>query len=372
MGRVDRITVCALLLAAAMLAAGCGGTRDDRGTQTEAAKESKPRIGIVFDSYVIERWERDRDIFTSTAQELGADVLVGNANGDPQEQKKVIQHMIDSKVEVLVIIAIDGSELSGSVDSAHKAGIPVISYDRIIENADTDLYITFDNYKVGEYMAQAINAALPDGGTYMELCGSPTDHNVDMVQEGFDGAIGGSMTMIDTMSCTNWDDTEAFDYLTKHVEDLTGADAFMCGNDSIAGQVVRALAERRLAGKKIVTGQDADLAACQRIVEGTQTVTIYKPIEKLAVQAARVAVEMADGKQPETDETISDGSYEIPYIAISPIAVSEDNLDAVIIQSGFHNREDVYLHVGDAGSTENMENAESTEKTENPESTETE
>ncbi len=271
-----------------MLSAGCGSTAEESGTQTTEAQEAGPRIGIVFDSFVIERWERDRDIFTSTAQELGADVLVGNANGDPQEQKKVIQHMIDNRVDVLVIIAIDGAELVQSVADAHKDGIKVISYDRIIENADTDLYITFDNYKVGTYMAQAINEALPDGGTYMELCGSPTDHNVDMVQEGFDKAIADNLTMIDSMSCTNWDDTEAFDYFTNHAEDLTEADAFMCGNDAIAGQAVRALAERRLAGQKVVTGQDADLASCQRIAEGTQTMTIYKPIERLAGQAARI------------------------------------------------------------------------------------
>ena len=352
---------CALLLAAAMLSAGCGSTAEESGTQTTEAQEAGPRIGIVFDSFVIERWERDRDIFTSTAQELGADVLVGNANGDPQEQKKVIQHMIDNRVDVLVIIAIDGAELVQSVADAHKDGIKVISYDRIIENADTDLYITFDNYKVGTYMAQAINEALPDGGTYMELCGSPTDHNVDMVQEGFDKAIADNLTMIDSMSCTNWDDTEAFDYFTNHAENLTEADAFMCGNDAIAGQAVRALAERRLAGQKVVTGQDADLASCQRIAEGTQTMTIYKPIERLAGQAARIAVEMAEGKAPETQETISDGTYEVPYIAIDPIAVTKDSLDGVIIQSGFHNREDVYLHVGDAGSTESAETGESTE-----------
>ncbi|MGN1024350.1 MAG: substrate-binding domain-containing protein [Lachnospiraceae bacterium] len=338
----------AALLLTALLAAGCGHT-GETGTASEAQTEvSGPRIGIVFDSFVIERWERDRDVFTSTAKELGADVLVGNANGDKDEQKKLIQHMIDNKVDVLAVIAVDGSDLTQSVAEAHKAGIKVISYDRIIENADTDLYITFDNFEVGKYMAEAINEALPEGGTYMKLQGSPTDHNVDMVNEGFDAAIADNLTQVDYMSCTNWDDTEAFAYLTNHPEDLTEADAFMCGNDAVAGQAVRALAERRLAGKKAVTGQDADLSACQRIAEGTQTMTVYKPIERLAGEAAQIAVDMAQGKDPDTEETISDGTYDIPYIALDPIKVTKDTLEETVIDGGFHNREDVYLHVGEA------------------------
>lgn len=338
----------AAALAAALLLAGCGAGEEPARSTESSSEEDRPRIGIVFDSFVIERWERDRDIFTATAKELGADVLVSNANGDKDKQKDLVDHMIDSGVDVLVVVAVDGGDLTETVSKAHKAGISVISYDRIIENADTDLYITFDNYAVGTYMAECINEALPDGGTYMKLGGSPTDHNVEMVNEAFDAAIHDNLMMIDEMYCDNWDDTQAFEYLTNHPEDLTEADAFMCGNDAVAGQTVRALSERRLAGKKTVTGQDADLSGCQRIAEGTQTMTVYKPIEKLAGRAAEIAVDMAEGKAPETTQTLSDGTYDIPYIAIKPVQVTRSNLDSTVIASGFHNREDVYLHVEDA------------------------
>ncbi len=331
-------------LTAGLAGCGSGGTAAENPVQEENGN-GKPVIGIVFDSFVIERWERDRDVFVSMGKELGAEVLVGNANGEVEEQKKIISHMIDRKVDVLVIVAVDGTALTDEVDSAHRAGIKVISYDRILNNSNTDLYITFDNEAVGRYMAETINEALPDGGTYMKVNGSPGDYNVTLVNRGFDASIRSDLQMIDSVSCENWNDEEAFDYLTEHPEDIQNADAFMCGNDSIAGQVVRALAERRKAGESVVTGQDADLDACQRVVEGTQSMTVYKPIEDLAGKAARCAYEMATGNMPDTEETISDGTYEVPYIVLQPIKVTEKNMDSTVIAKGFHMEEDVYLHV---------------------------
>lgn len=342
------------MLAAMMLLSGCAA--ESEGSVSEAEKEGtdKPLIGLVFDSFVIERWERDRDIFVSMAKELGAEVLVGNANGEVEEQQKIISQMIDRKVDVLVVIAVDGDALTEEVEKAHRAGIRVISYDRMISNANTDLYITFDNETVGRYMAEGINGLVPEGGTYMKLKGSPQDHNVVLVNQGFDAAIRDDLQMIDSMSCDNWNDEEAYEYLTEHPEDLEKADAFMCGNDSVAGQVVRALAERRKAGISVVTGQDADLDACQRIVEGTQSMTVYKPIEDLAGKAAEYAVSMAEGNSPETEETIGDGTYEIPYVALLPVRVTRENMDSTVIAKGFHMEEDVYLHAerGDGEDTE--------------------
>ena len=122
----------------------------------------------------------------------------------------------------------------------------------------------------------------------------------------------------------------------------------MCGNDDLASKVVFALSEKRLAGKKLVVGQDADLEACQRIVEGTQLMTVYKPIEKLARNAAEAAVAMARGEEFSKENPLSeydDGSKTVPYLKIEPISVTEDNIDDIIINSGFHLKEDVYLNV---------------------------
>ena len=339
-----RILWGAVLLITAATFGGCGSEKPNTSSMKQAESEQKPKIGIVFDSFVIERWERDRDIFTSTAKDLGADVIVGNANGDVEEQKSLISHMIDSDVDVLVIVATDGGKLKEEISDAKREGIRVISYDRLIQNADTDLYITFDNETVGKFMADAVNEAMPKGGSYVKANGSPADYNVTLVNKGFDAEIHDNLKMIDSFSCDNWDDSIAYSYLTEHAEDVENAGAFVCGNDAIAGQVVRVLAERKKAGSITVTGQDADLDACQRIVEGTQTITVYKPIEKLAETAADYAVQMAKGKLPKTEETINDGTYEVPYIAIQPIKVTKENMDSTVIASGFHRKEDVYLH----------------------------
>ena len=120
----------------------------------------------------------------------------------------------------------------------------------------------------------------------------------------------------------------------------------MCGNDALAGEAIHALAERGYAGKIFVTGQDGDLEACQRLVEGTQLVTVYKPVEKLARLAAECAVKLASGEALTNTETFFDGSKNIPYIAIEPSAVTRENLDSVIIDSGFHLREEVYMNEG--------------------------
>ena len=284
--KLTRMPVILLfVLSVSLWTAGCG--RQEQQSAAEAGNAAEEtgadgRIGIVFDSFVIERWERDRDIFTATARELGADVIVGNANGDAAEQRAIIDHFIESGVDVIVVVAVDGRRLGASVEKAHKAGIRVISYDRIVNDAGTDLYITFDNGAVGRYMAEVINDALPEGGTLVKVNGPSTDYNVTLVNEGFDAAIHENIRLMDGTECGGWNDEEAYRYMTAHPEDITGADAVMCGNDAIAGQVVRALAERRRAGQMVVTGQDADLEACQRVVEGTQSMTVYKPIEELA------------------------------------------------------------------------------------------
>ncbi|MCM1416371.1 MAG: substrate-binding domain-containing protein, partial [bacterium] len=123
-------------------------------------------------------------------------------------------------------------------------------------------------------------------------------------------------------------------------------EAIMCGNDDLATQAVRALAEKRRAGDIYVVGQDADLAACQRIVEGTQLMTVYKPVEKLATRAAEAAVALAQREGLTGDDVtqIASGAYQVPYIALEPISVNKDNIDEVIIGSGFHLKEDVYLN----------------------------
>lgn len=340
--------VLGMLLLTGLVTAGlCGCGQID--TTEEAAKEvdeEKIQIGMSFDSFVIERWQRDRDVFVSTAKELGAEVNVQNANGSPEEQIAQIEYFIEKRMDVIVIICIDSDLLQNVVKKAKNEGIQVIAYDRMINHANVDLYISFDNEMVGSMMAEAlVEAGLPNKKVIM-LCGPTTDNNVASVDSGFRKVMEREdVEILDMINCEGWLAELGGEYVYNHVEMIHAADGIMCGNDSIATQTVRALAEKRMAGKKVVVGQDADLEACQRIVEGTQVMTVYKPVEKLAQRAAEYAIMLAREEDLSQLDVMEDGAYQIPYVFLEPVAVTKENIDEVIIGSGYHLKEDVYLNV---------------------------
>lgn len=346
-----------LLLCVTAAVSGCAG---EPGRMAEVQQETTAddaehiRIGISFDSFVIERWLRDRDVFAATAKNLGAEVNVQNANGDVKEQISQIEYLIDKKMDVITIIPIDAEALAGVVGKAKQAGIRVISYDRLIRNAGTDLYISFDNRMVGTLMGQSLAGSLPDGGNIFQIQGSSSDYNVDLVREGFEEALAGTgINIVYSTFCDNWLAELAFDAVGEGLDRCGGkVDGIMCGNDDLAGQAIRALTENKMAGSVPVVAQDAELSACQRIVEGTQTMTVYKSVDKEASAAAKLAVALAKGEDitdPDSaipvTETMNDGSGEVPYYPLEPVAVTKDNMDEIIIDGGFHQREDVYLNI---------------------------
>lgn len=336
-----------IALCATLMLASCSSA-DNRNVAADAQDEEKIQIGMSFDSFVIERWRRDRDVFVSTAKELGAEVNVQNANGDLEEQRKQIDYLIEKEMDVIVIICIDSDGLKNSVRKAKDAGIKVIAYDRLITDSDIDLYISFDNSRVGAIMAETlIDNGLAEGSVLM-LGGSPTDNNVSLVETAFKSIMrANKVKILDSFHADGWLAELAADYIYEHMDVVSEADAIMCGNDDIASRVVPALAEKRLAGKVLVVGQDADLEACQRIVEGTQVMTVYKPVEKLAQRAAECAVMLAkEDKVTGEDVTkLDNGSFLVSYIGLEPLCVTEDNINEIIINSGFHLKEDVYLNV---------------------------
>jgi len=319
---------------------------NEESINKENLKEDKIQIGLCFDSYVIERWQRDRDVFVSTAEGLGAEVNVQNANGDVERQKAQIEYLIEKGMDVIGIIPIQADAISKEVQKARAAGIKIISYDRLITNADTDLYISFDNEKVGMIMAEALlEAGLPNKKVLM-ICGSPSDNNVSLIEKGFHTVMErNKIDILDIAYADGWKAELAASYIYENIEVVKKVDGIMFGNDDMATQGIRALSEKRLIDRIRVVGQDADLVACQRVVEGTQLMTVYKPVDKLAKEAAECAIKLAKGEDLENTGTINDGIYNIPYIALEPIAVNKYNMGEVIIDSGFHLKEDVYLNV---------------------------
>lgn len=342
--------ILVLLLCIGILFGGCKGASketEEISGSTENKDTDAVKIGLSFDSFVIERWIRDRDAFVPTAKELGAEVNVQNANGSVKEQISQIEYLIEKDVDVLVIIAVDCNSLSDVVEKAHKIGIPVICYDRLIQNAGTDLYVSFDNKAVGTLMAQGLKESIPSGGEIFMLQGPEEDTNVQQVREGFEEELkGGNLEVVYKANCEGWLAEQAAEYLDEALGEYPDVKGIMCGNDDIASQVVRVLSEHRMAGIVQVVGQDGDLAACQRIVEGTQTMTAFKSVEVLAKVAAEYAVKMAKNEELDRiNSSINDGAREIPFCMLKPIAVTKKNMDEIIIEGGFHSEEDVYLNV---------------------------
>ncbi len=337
------IVVCMIMIVS--LTTGCGNDTADQKEET-GKKSDKIQIGMSFDSFVIERWQRDRDVFVATARELGAEVNVQSANGEIEEQISQIQYFINKGVDAIVVVAIDAEALQDVVLKARKAGIPVMCYDRLITDSNVDLYISFDNEKVGDLMGQAIYEKLGKNKKVIKIQGPESDNNVVQVAEGFDyQSRKNAAQIIGECHCEGWRSEIAYDYVNENEELVKKADAIMCGNDALAGVVIRALSEMRLAGKIVVVGQDADLDACQRIVEGTQEMTVYKPVENLAKKAAEYAVSLAKGEEIKTATRYNDGTYDVPFIKLEPIAVYKDNMEETIIDGGYHLKEDVYINV---------------------------
>ena len=347
----------ALILAAMLLLSACADASQETVQEVPAdageEKDDGIRIGITFDTFVLERWTRDRDVFMDTARKMGATVDVQTANGDVEKQKEQVRKFTEENMDAIVIVATDCYSLKEEVEDARNKGIQVISYDRLIQGEQTDLYITVDNEKVGTLMAQSIKEKLPEGGNVVMICGPEADSNSMDVANGFETELGdGPWKIVYKSHVKSWtpeNGTQAVaDAFAGTEEEI---DAVMCGNDGLAGYVIRSLSERQLAGDVVVVGQDADLEACQRIVEGTQTMTVYKPINGLAKEAAECTVKLARGEQivgnvlDVSDVKENENGQEVPYYGLEPVAVTAENMDSVIIGSGFHSREEVYLNV---------------------------
>lgn len=286
-------------------------------------------------------------MFVSAAKELGAEVNVQNANGDVEEQISQIEYFIKKQVDVIVVVAGDCEALSDVMIKAREAGIKTVSYDRLIMNAGCDLYISFDNTEVGRLMAESMLENIPDGGDIFLIQGPLTDNNVSLIREGIDETLAGSnLNVVYEANCPGWIAENAYTYTKEGLKLDRNAKGIICGNDDLASQAFRALSEERLAGKVCVTGQDGDLAACQRIVEETQEMTAFKSVEQEASLAAKCAVLLGLGEEiEEVQDTAYDGTYNVPYLELQPIAVTKENMDEVIIKGGFHAKEDVYLNV---------------------------
>lgn len=338
------------VLASALTACGVVSSGNEGGGETTKKDDDKIVIGFSMDTLKEERWQRDKELFEAKVKELGAEVKTLAANGDDAAQLSQAEQLISEGVDVLVVVPHNAEASAAIVEKAHKEGIPVISYDRLIKNADVDYYVSFDNVRVGEMQAQAIVEKAPKGN-YVYIGGADTDNNAHLFRQGAMNVLKpleekGDIKIVYDQFSKDWKPEEAL----KNMENALTANnnniqAVVAANDGTAGGVIQALAAQGLAGKVPVSGQDAELAALQRIVEGTQTMTVYKPIKAIATKAAEMAVALAKGEKIETNQTVSNGKIDVPSVLLDPIAVTKDNVVDTVIKDGYHKLEDVFKNV---------------------------
>ncbi|MEH7251332.1 D-xylose ABC transporter substrate-binding protein [Neobacillus niacini] len=314
--------------------------------------EDRIKIGFSMDTLEEERWPKDRDLFKEAVEALGAEVVIREAKGDDALQIVQAERLISEGIDLLVIVPHNAEAVATIVNKAHSAGIKVISYDRLVKNSSVDLYISFDNELVGELQAQAITKLVPKG-KYVYIGGASTDNNAHLLKKGVFNVLqplidSGDIQIVYDQWTENWAPENAHAYMEAALKiNKNEIDAVIAANDATAGGVIEALAAQGLTGKIPVAGQDADLAAVQRILKGTQTMTIYKPIKTLAYEAAGVAIKMAKGETIQTDRKVNNGKLEIPSLLLSPIAVDKNNMDETIIADGFHIKDEVYSDIGE-------------------------
>ncbi|MFV0466957.1 MAG: substrate-binding domain-containing protein [Lachnospiraceae bacterium] len=389
--------VLSILLTAAMctaLFAGCSSsgsttTSDSENTTSETTASSEAEsteaatteatggtgtIGIAMPTKSLERWNRDGSYLQEQFEAQGYTVELTYSDNDADQQVNDIQNLIADSVDILVVAAIDGESLSTVLADAKDQGIPVISYDRLIMNTDAiSYYVSFDNYTVGQLQGQYIIDTLDlanagDTVFNMEItAGDPADNNatffyngaVDTLQSYIDAGtivIPSGQTAFTDVATAQWDTATAMDrmqnILASYYADGTQLDIALCSNDSTALGVTQAI-ESDYAGSNspIITGQDGDEANLKNILDGKQSMTVYKAVANEAVVTLNLAMAILNGETPNesliTDsgwefscvydtESYDNGTGVIPSYLLTPDVVTKDNYKELLVDTGYY------------------------------------
>lgn len=309
-------------------------------------KTPPPVIGFSLGTTREERWATDQSLFTKRVSELGGVVSAVGTDYDATTQISQIENLISQGIKVIVVVPADSTKIAPVIAEANKAGVKIIAYDRMINSGNLDFYISFDNVKVGELEAQGVLNVVSKGN-FAYIGGGPTDNNALLVQKGSMNILTpliqkGDITLVLNKFSDNWDPDVAYKNLKAYLDTGKTVDAVVAANDGTAGGAIQALHEKNLDGKVPVSGQDAELAACKRIVAGTQTATVYKPFVLEANEAAEVAMAMAKGEVPQTNNTVNNGQIDVPSFLLTPVLVTKDNMMDTVVKDGFHSYDAIY------------------------------
>ena len=316
------------------------------GQLTHAQDTKKPQIGFSIEAMKGERWQTDLDSFKARAKQLGMEIVSSDANGDDDLQFQQVKDMIKSGIKVLVLLPRDTSKAARMVDAATAANVKVISYDRLAQNSNVDLYISFDRVAIGRMQAEYLVKRAPKGN-YVLIAGSPNDEGAKILHDEQLRVLQpyidrGDIKVIADSYTKDWLPSEAYLHTLEAIDSAKGnIAAVLASNDGMAGGAIQALREHNLAGKVQVSGQDADLLNIIYLIQGTQAMTVYKPITNEAARAAEEAVRLARGEKSDADGAINNGKIRVPSILLKPVLVTKDNIKATVVKDGFQTLKDI-------------------------------
>ena len=363
----------------ASLLAGCGDSKKDEPADNNTQKEDTADadadktdegdaagglVGVAMPTKDLQRWNQDGSNMEAELKEAGYEVDLQFASNDIGTQVSQIENMISNGCKVLVVASIDGDSLGTVMDQAKEAGIPVIAYDRLIMNSPAvSYYATFDNYKVGqtqgEYIEKALDLANAGDKTYnIEfVTGDPGDNNVnfffggamDVLQKYLDAGTlvcQSGQTKKDEVATVNWATETAqsrFENILSSYYSDKNLDVVLASNDSTALGVANALASSYTGDYPILTGQDCDVANVKNIIDGKQSMSIFKDTRTLASKVVEMVDSIMKGSEPDINdtETYDNGDHVVPSYLCEPVFADSDNYKDILIDSGYYSEDDL-------------------------------
>ncbi|MCG8700992.1 MAG: substrate-binding domain-containing protein [Bacteroidales bacterium] len=305
------------------------------------------QIGLSIGDLFADRWYKDHQYIVESANKMGAAVKTVYGNGEADKQETETLKLLDAEIDILIIIPADGDKCGTIVKKAKEKSVPIISYDRIIRNEIIDYYISFDNVKVGELQAQYAYERAPKGN-YVLIGGPVKDNNALLFTKGQKNVLKqavekGDINIIYDQHLVEWNSMEAFMAL-QNLTDYSGKiAAIIASSDLLSSGALMAIDIEGVDKGTIITGQDASLDACVNIVAGKQTMTIYKPINKLAKEAVQLAVKVAKNEKVENaSQVVNNKLMDVPSVLLEPMVVDVNNLRETVIADGYHKEEDVF------------------------------
>ena len=364
--------VVGAVAAAALLVplAACGSTRGGGASDSEPKDASEVKVGISMPEQMLERWKIDGENLKKQLEGYGYDVTLQYADGKTDLQTSQIQNMANNGMDYVVIASIDGTATGAAAEQVVDNGGTVIAYDRLIMNTDAvDYYATFSLDQVGEMQGEYIEQALglkdgAKGPFNVELmAGSPTDNNARYYFEGAwevlgpyfesgvlqskSGKVPSSVEDWQSIGIDNWDRQKAQNEMENRINsfynDGTKLDAVLAQNDAEATGTYNAVESAGWDYYPVITGQDAEKANVQAIVQGKQSMTVYKDTRELAKATAEMIKDLVEGKEPEAPDTFNNGVKDVPSQLLTPVTVDKNNLKEVLVDGGYISAEDAGL-----------------------------